>query len=332
MQYSISTYKLMTLLSKIELGEIRVPAFQRPFVWDRRNILNLLTSMYKGFPIGTIIFIDSPIQLFKFADSKITGFPDVPLKLPVKYIIDGLQRITVMYKCLTWKHLDEINDFNVLFDIDSQQFVHFKNRHAPRNYIHISSILSGQSLMQISHQHLENNTLDMAYKAIGELHNRFGNYEVLITVVDNDNVEEILSIYESVNTNSHKLSQRDLVKSEKLRNKKGFGRFLITKRSDGNYGFTLSANNGQTILTSESFKDKRMAKMIVKSVKVCAGIDDNFERRLASNGQPYFILKASNGEILGRSEVYYSTTGMEEGIRAVKDYAKNAIIEDEAIQ
>ena len=57
--------------------------------------------------------------------------------------------------------------------------------------------------------------------------------------------------------------------------------------------------------------------------------DDNcYERKTASNGEAYFVLKAGNNEIIGRSETYSSLSAMENGIESVKTNAADAKIID----
>jgi uncharacterized protein YegP (UPF0339 family) len=85
--------------------------------------------------------------------------------------------------------------------------------------------------------------------------------------------------------------------------------------------FNLKAGNGQIILTSERYQAKAGAQNGVKSVQSNAVLDERFERRTSHSGQPYFVLKAANHEIIGQSEMYSSTAAMENGIRSVKDNA-----------
>jgi uncharacterized protein with ParB-like and HNH nuclease domain len=49
-------YDLSSLITFIELGEIGLPDIQRPFVWKNTKVRDLFSSMYKGFPIGYLLF------------------------------------------------------------------------------------------------------------------------------------------------------------------------------------------------------------------------------------------------------------------------------------
>jgi uncharacterized protein YegP (UPF0339 family) len=82
------------------------------------------------------------------------------------------------------------------------------------------------------------------------------------------------------------------------------------------------------ILTSETYVAKAAAKDGVAAVRVNAPIDARYARRIATNGQRYFVLTALNGRVLGTSEMYSSATAMEDGIAAVKRDAPNAPLDD----
>lgn len=105
------------------------------------------------------------------------------------------------------------------------------------------------------------------------------------------------------------------------------GKFEIQK-GKGGYRFNLKAGNGKKILTSETYTTKSGAEKGIESVKNNAKNPDRIEEKKAKNGQTYFVLKAANGEPIGRSETYESTAGMKNGIDSVKRNASKAKIDD----
>lgn len=107
------------------------------------------------------------------------------------------------------------------------------------------------------------------------------------------------------------------------------GKFVITKRTNGEFQFNLKAGNGQTILTSEGYATKAACLNGVQSVKINSQDDNRFDRRESSNGKPYFNLRASNGQIIGASEMYESVSARENGIESVKKNAPDSIIDDQ---
>jgi uncharacterized protein YegP (UPF0339 family) len=106
------------------------------------------------------------------------------------------------------------------------------------------------------------------------------------------------------------------------------GKFNIQKSTSGKFYFNLKAGNGQTILTSEMYEAKGGATGGIESVRRNAPDDKRYERKQSANGEPYFVLKAGNGEQIGRSENYSSTASMENGIESVKENAPTATVED----
>lgn len=106
------------------------------------------------------------------------------------------------------------------------------------------------------------------------------------------------------------------------------GKFQIKKTKSGQYMFVLKAANGRVILTSEQYKDKASVKNGVESVKKNARNDSNYERKVSTKGQHYFVLKAPNGQVIGQSEMYSSKSSMEDGIESVKKNAPGAVVED----
>ncbi|WP_299427767.1 YegP family protein [uncultured Meiothermus sp.] len=106
-------------------------------------------------------------------------------------------------------------------------------------------------------------------------------------------------------------------------------KFVLTLASDKQYMFNLKAGNGEPILTSERYKSKDGALNAIASVRENAPLDERYERRTASNGSPYFVLKAANHQEIGRSEMYSSPGAMENGIASVKKNALEATLEDQ---
>jgi uncharacterized protein YegP (UPF0339 family) len=106
------------------------------------------------------------------------------------------------------------------------------------------------------------------------------------------------------------------------------GKFELKKSSSGQFMFNLKAGNGEIILTSELYKAKSNAENGIASVKKNAPDDNRYERRTSASNQPYFVLKAANGESIGKSEMYSSTAAMENGIASVKRNAPDAQIDD----
>lgn len=99
-------------------------------------------------------------------------------------------------------------------------------------------------------------------------------------------------------------------------------------RSGEQFLFNLKAGNGETILTSERYTTKASALSGIESVRSNSPIDARYQRKVATNGEHYFTLTSSNGEPIGRSEMYSSTSARDKGIASVKNNGPTAFIKD----
>ena len=106
------------------------------------------------------------------------------------------------------------------------------------------------------------------------------------------------------------------------------GQFELKKTDSGQFVFNLKAGNGQIILTSQRYQAKASAKAGIESIKKHATDDAYYERKTSTANEPYFVLKAANGQIIGHSEMYASAAAMENGIASVKANAPAAPLVD----
>ena len=106
------------------------------------------------------------------------------------------------------------------------------------------------------------------------------------------------------------------------------GKYVLKTGASGQFMFNLLAGNHQVILTSESYKEKSGALNGIKSCQENSQTDERFERKVAKDDSPYFVLKASNGQTIGKSEMYSSSSAMENGIASVKTNGATTVIDE----
>jgi uncharacterized protein len=104
---------------------------------------------------------------------------------------------------------------------------------------------------------------------------------------------------------------------------------LVIRSTSNQFYFVLWSSDGERILQSEMYQAKASAQTGAQSVKANAGNDQRYERRTSAANQPYFVLKAANGEIIGVSEMYGSTTARDSGIASSKFNGPAAEIVDQ---
>ncbi len=90
----------------------------------------------------------------------------------------------------------------------------------------------------------------------------------------------------------------------------------------------IGGQPGETILTGETYKAKSSAKNGIKSVKLNSSQQDRYESKATPKGKFFFVLKAGNREVIGRSEMYESEKSRDGGIESVKANGPSADVVD----
>jgi uncharacterized protein len=106
------------------------------------------------------------------------------------------------------------------------------------------------------------------------------------------------------------------------------GVFELKGAAGGQFMWNLKAGNHEVILTSELYKAKTSALAGIESVRKNVADDARFERKTAKDGQVFFVLTATNGQTIGRSELYQAEAGRDNGIKSVKTNAPDAVLKD----
>ncbi len=101
------------------------------------------------------------------------------------------------------------------------------------------------------------------------------------------------------------------------------------KKSGDKFMFNLKAGNGQVILSSQRYASRASAQNGIASVQRHCGDDSRYQRKTASNGKFHFSLLASNGQIIGTSQMYKTETSRDKGVESVKANGPSDNIRDE---
>ncbi len=104
-----------SLFAEIENGTIKIPQFQRDFVWSKAKSAKLLDSIVKGFPIGTFILWKTDERLRSIRNLGGVSLPETQKGDAVKYVLDGQQRLTSLFvtlKGLTIIREEQKEDFS----------------------------------------------------------------------------------------------------------------------------------------------------------------------------------------------------------------------------
>jgi uncharacterized protein with ParB-like and HNH nuclease domain len=105
-------YDVSGLLNYIDLGDIGLPDIQRPFVWSATKVRDLFDSMYRGFPVGYLLFWENAN-----VDGAKTIGSDPKAHPPNRLIVDGQQRLTSLYAVLRGRPIVDRNYRQVKLEI-----------------------------------------------------------------------------------------------------------------------------------------------------------------------------------------------------------------------
>jgi hypothetical protein len=98
-------YDLSALLHYVDIGDIGLPDIQRPFVWSNAKVRDLFDSMYRGFPVGYLLFWENGTA----NGTKQIGLEAKAHKVPSRLIVDGQQRLTSLYAVFRGKSVLDDN-------------------------------------------------------------------------------------------------------------------------------------------------------------------------------------------------------------------------------
>src|SRR3954463_7879490 len=98
-------------------GNIRIPSFQRGFVWDADRVAHLMDSIYKGFPFGNLLFWRTKTPLKTERKLGPYSLPPNDPDYPIDYILDGQQRATSIFGVFQSALQPDVDEDESIFQI-----------------------------------------------------------------------------------------------------------------------------------------------------------------------------------------------------------------------
>jgi len=190
------------LVDRISSGDIRIPAFQRDFVWEPDQVAFLMDSIYKGFPIGTVILWKTDNRL---ATEKRIGFftlPEPQKDYPVNYVLDGQQCLTSLFSVFQTELSPASEEWtDIYFDMSAQESVQEslflaldeaevdESRHFPIKILFDT----------VAYRHATAFLEDMQARKIDELQSQFKEYLIPNEVFVSDDQNMVAIVFERIN-------------------------------------------------------------------------------------------------------------------------------------
>ncbi len=206
----INNWTIAKVFGELENGNMRIPRFQRAYVWERSKIVKLLNSIYNQYPIGSFFLWDTDRTLENFCrDITEFGFPKKPEANKFSFILDGQQRITSLYVALKGLELNGVNYKTICYNLDKKIFKILTLKTEPNN-IPAWKIYNNVQYGELLKEYFSAGKIELG-SAIQQCHDALCNYPVSIIKSLNMELDEVVTIFERINQGGKRLSLFDLV-------------------------------------------------------------------------------------------------------------------------
>ena len=218
-----STINFSDLLKGVDKSSIQIPPFQRSFVWSAREIVDLLDSIYKGYPIGSFIFWKTQKRLPRHREIGGEKLNDIAPGSLIDYIIDGQQRITSLYAAVKCAEI-EGDRVRFYFDLTTGKFDYSRIDEEDSEEIENDSdenytLVPLDKLFVDSNEYFNylSNFPKTFSGVLNDLYTKFKEYPFSIIYIQNededkniennrDDIEKIVKIFSKINDTGKKLT------------------------------------------------------------------------------------------------------------------------------
>ncbi|GGF30049.1 DUF262 domain-containing protein [Flavobacterium limi] len=210
----INNWNLKKVFDELENGNMKIPKFQRGYVWERSKIVKLLNSIHKQYPIGSFFIWSASKDDYTTFTREIEGLdlPKKPYSNEYSFILDGQQRITSLYVALRGKTLNDIDYSTICFNVEKGIFQVPRLKTEKHNipaYKLFDTAEYGNVLKDYVMYDLENKT--NLLQKWSECQQIFSDYPISIIKTLKMDLEEVVDIFERINQGGKRLSLFDLV-------------------------------------------------------------------------------------------------------------------------
>ena len=205
------TFSVQDLLEVVASGRLRIPSFQRGLKWDRMDARLLLESLFRGYPVGTLLLWEAaaPAGEVRFGSLTLPA-PQMPNAL---WVVDGQQRIVSLARTLLAADPDS-DDFALYVDLDAADFVAppaiGKRRADPSRWLPMTVVLDAEKLMQWLLDHAAAPGSRQRRDTAIQLGRRLREYEIPAYIVRSDDQAILRDIFNRINSAGKSLDDSDV--------------------------------------------------------------------------------------------------------------------------
>lgn len=196
------------LINDIEKGLIKIPQFQRQFVWSKKESASLLDSIVKGFPIGTFILWKTKERLRAIRNIGGIYLPETPDGDFVQYVLDGQQRMTSVYVSIKGEKIinedGKVEDYSEIYvDLEADEdgeivTIDMSNRDY-KEFIKVTELISGGLSLAKKYD-------EKYHQKLEDYANRFKTYSFSTIVVNEAPIDIATEIFTRINVGGKSLS------------------------------------------------------------------------------------------------------------------------------
>lgn len=197
------------LISEIKKGEVKIPQFQRKFVWSDDQALELLDSVAKGYPIGSILLWKTIDKLHAARDIGVFQLPKTDEITPTSYVLDGQQRLTVIYSCLGAP--ENSPGYMAGYDLTVETFVEVKPGNTKPDVFPLRKLFNTTSLLNYRTSLLALPDASTLQQRLDDLISAFTQYKLPVVTLKDLTIDEVCPIFERINSSGTRLSTYDLM-------------------------------------------------------------------------------------------------------------------------
>jgi len=210
--------KYTDLISEIQKGQIKIPKFQRDFVWSIDKTAKLLDSILKGYPIGTFILWETNERLNDIKNIGNLVLPPVPDDIKVQYVLDGQQRITSLYAAFLGASIQKegekkITNYGSIFvdlegDIDNNDEQIIVSEQPETKNITLKDLLNSK------YSDLRENYSNEDIDKIQEYKETFTSYDFSTVVLRKEDIDSAIEVFTRINTGGQTLTLFEIMSAK----------------------------------------------------------------------------------------------------------------------
>ncbi|CAM3097710.1 GmrSD restriction endonuclease domain-containing protein [Rariglobus hedericola] len=213
--------KYADLISDIEKGIIKIPKFQREFVWGIDKTANLLDSILKGYPIGTFILWKTNERINDIKNVGNLDIPPTPDGTKVEYVLDGQQRITSLFAAYRGAKIQKVGEkkvtdysdivVNIDIDISDSDRQVISAEPTGKKYISLSTVLN---FNYAKSKELESQFSSNEMQLIDSYSTAFRTYEFSTVVLRKEDIDSAIEVFTRINTGGQTLTLFEIMSAK----------------------------------------------------------------------------------------------------------------------